>query len=355
MTHILFIGETWFGSCARSLKEALNHCQAVTLEEVGEDHFIPKPRARWLRAVNRILLPAYRRELEEQVLSRLHRLQPQVLVAYKGTHLTEAFIRHCNKLGYLTVNVYPDCSPHAHSAEHQRAVGAYKLVISTKPFHPALWTSTYGYSNKCVFVPQGYDPNLHLVSAPPTAPRFDIVLVATWRPEYGELLKRLANLLAGKGVTVGIGGNGWMQHRNEFPADWAFVGELQGRAYIDWLRQGKICLAPITRNVDINNVMQPGDEDTTRTYELAAAHCFFIHRRTSFAKLLYDEQTEVPMFDSVEELAEKILFYLPNVNMRTEMAAAAHARAVPRYSIVSRAGEILGHINSTLQTAPYGR
>jgi spore maturation protein CgeB len=348
MTRVLFVGESWAGSCARSLKEALNRCKAVTLDEVNEDLFIPKPRARWLRAVNRVLAPAYRRELERQVLYRLERFKPEALVAYKGTHLSASFLARCNGLGCLTANIYPDYSPHAYGATHRHAVGAYDLVISTKPFHPALWQTTYGYANECRFVPQGYDPALHLAPVPPRAPRFDVVMVATWRREYGELLERLAGLLAGEGVTVGIGGNGWAPHRRNLPADWVFAGELQGRAYVDWLRQGRICLAPLTREVLIDGVRQPGDEDTTRTYELAAAHCFFIHRRTAFVQTLYDEQTEVPMFDSAEELARKILHYLPRPQERAEMATAAHRRAVPAYSLDSRAEAISNLLSAAL-------
>jgi hypothetical protein len=42
-------------------------------------------------------------------------------------------------------------------------------------------------------------------------------------------------------------------------------------------KAGRICVAPLTRDVLISGTCQPGDEDTTRTYELVAAHCFFIH------------------------------------------------------------------------------
>jgi hypothetical protein len=348
MLRILFVGESWAGSCARSLKEALNRCDAVVLDEVNEDLFIPKPRVRWLRAVNRLLGPSYRRELERQVRYRLEKFEPAVLMVYKGNHLAETFVRQCSSEGFLTVNIYPDCSPHAHGSSHRNCVGAYDLVISTKPFHKGLWQAAYGYENECLFVPQGYDPILHLTPRPPSAPRFDVVMVATWRREYAQLLGRLASLLTGKGVTVSIGGNGWAEHRSEFPADWVFAGELQGRAYVDWLRQGRISLAPLTREVVIGGTRQPGDEDTTRTYELAAAHCFFIHQRAPFVQSLYDERAEVPMFDSAEELAQKILHYLPREHERSAMAAAAHRRAVPAYSLDCRAREISNLVHEAL-------
>lgn len=314
------------------------------LDEIAEEAFVPRPRARWLRAVNRILRPAYRQEFYQQILIRVEALKPDVVMMYKGFPIEAGFVRQLQEKGCNVVNVYPDVSPHAHGAVHKEAIGAYDLVISTKIFHPALWQSVYGYNNTCVFVPQGYDPAIHLVGQPPTAPRFDVALAATWRPEYGELMKSLGKLLGGRDISVGIGGNGWMAHREEFPSDWAFAGGLQGRAYVEWLRSGRVCLAPVTREVVINGTRQPGDEDTTRTYELAAAHCFFIHRRTPYALSLYDESAEVPMFDTPEELAEKILYFLPRVDERNRIALAAHRRAVPAYSLDRRAEQVVSAI-----------
>ena len=342
--RILFIGESWRGSCARSLKEALSRSANVILDEINEDAFFPKHRALWLRALNRILNHAYRQELYRQILHRANVFRPDIIMTYKGYSIQSECIHQLQALGYAVVNVYPDLSPHAHGIAHKKAVGEYDLVISTKPFHPTLWKNIYGYDNPCVFVPQGYDPNLHLVTKPQSNPRFDVTLVATWRPEYGNLLKNLSKLLKGYDISVGIGGNGWMAHRDDYPKEWIFMGGLEGHAYVDWLRQGRICLAPVTREVNISGAHQPGDEDSTRTYELAAAHCFFIHRRTELIQKLYDENTEVPMFDTPEELAEKIIHFLPRSEERRNMAEAAHRRAVPAYSLDKRADEILAVI-----------
>jgi spore maturation protein CgeB len=305
-----------------------------------------------LRAANRLLSVAHRQEFYRQILYRVASFKPDVVMTYKGHSLEAAFLRRLQALGCPVVNVYPDCSPHAHGNAHNIAVGTYDLVVSTKPFHPALWKSVYGYNNPCVFVPQGYDPRLHLVCDPPTDPRFDITMVATWRPEYGELMKALGKLFAGRGISVGIGGNGWMQRKAFYPSEWVITGGLQGRSYVEWLRQGRICIAPVTRQVVINGVRQPGDEDTTRTYELAAAHCFFIHRRTEFVRCLYSEESEVPMYDTPEELAEKILYYLPREADRQRMALNAHRRAVTSYSLDARASELVVRLSEFLRRKP---
>lgn len=347
--RILFIGESWKGSCARSLKEALARHPGVFLDEVNEDLFIPKPRTRVLRAANRILRPLFKAELQRQIMTRIDAFRPEVVAVYKGNPVPADWIKEWQALGAFTVNIYPDLSPHAHGAEHKAAVSCYDLVISTKPFHPALWRSVYGYSNPCVFRPQGYDPLLHLEQAPVRDARFDVTLVATWRPEYGALMQGVAETLEAEKVTVAIAGNGWAAHGADYPTSWVYGGPRQGRAYMEWLRQGKIAIAPVTREVVIGGRRQPGDEDTTRTYELAAAHCFFIHRRTEYVQSLYDEASEVPMFDTPEELAEKVLYYVGRPDIRQQMAAAAHKRAVPAYSLDARAEEIVAILADALE------
>ena len=116
-------------------------------------------------------------------------------------------------------------------------------------------------------------------------------------------------------------------------------GPVQGRGYVSLLRRGAMCIAPLTTEVVIRGNRQPGDVDTTRTYELAAAHCFIHYRRTQYVAQLYGPEA-VPMFDDANELAEQILAYLPRSADRAKMAIMAHARAVPHYAN-QREGRIL--------------
>jgi glycosyltransferase involved in cell wall biosynthesis len=347
---LLFLGDSWMGSFARSLKEALQRIGngVDQVDELNEDLYIPNASTRWLRAIHRILTPAYQRELSQALIMKCRNTRPDVLLVYKGYGVNAKSIHAVKAMGIFTVNVFPDYSPHAYGERFRQVVGEYDLVVSTKPFHPALWQSLYGYTNRCVFVPHGYDPGLHLVELPADGERFDIVLAANWRPEYDALVREMARLLPEEAISVGIAGPGWAERREEFPKHWVFPGSLVGRSYVSFLRSGRIAIAPVNRQVVIKGQVQPGDEDTTRTYELPAAHCFFIHRRTDFVRTLFDERIEVPMFDSVDELVKKIRSYLPREEIRRLMAEAAHRRAVPAYSLDERAREVVREINASV-------
>lgn len=346
---ILFVGQSWLGSCARSLKEALRRIgpgQNCLIDEINEDSYIPKATVRWLRGINRILAPAYRAELSKIILDKCVSTRPDVMIVYKGSSLNADLVRKVKSIGIFTVNVFPDYSPHAYGKRLRETIGEYNLVVSTKPFHPPLWESLYGYKNKCVCVPHGYDPQLHLVEAPVERELYDVVVAANCRPQYLRLIEKMAKQLSDSDISVCLAGPGWSAYKDLFPKHWVYPGVLQGRAYVDFVRSGRIAIAPLNREVVIDGKPQPGDVDTSRTYELSAANCFFIHHRADFLKTIFDESKEVPMFDSAEELVSKIREYLPNTQLRKSMAVAAHRRAVPAYSLDVRATMLLAEIKS---------
>jgi hypothetical protein len=331
------------------MREALAALPDVYMDDLGEDHYFPKGKSLLVRGANRLLRPWHRAELEREIATKLAALQPDVLMVYKGSGVSAETVRRAKHAGVFTANVFPDYSPHAYGTALREAMGEYNLVVSTKPFHPAGWGPIYGYRNRCVCVPHGYDPAVHYWPEPPGAQDFDVVLAANWRSQYQTLMQQLAAALDGQPVRVGIVGSGWREHGSQLPSHWELAPPLQGLAYGEWLRRGRIAIAPVHRDVVIRGVRQPGDEDTIRTYELAAAGCFFLHRRTPYAQTVYDEATEVPMWDDAKELAMLVRKYLPLEAERRAMAARAHARAVPEYSIPKRAEQVLRHVGAALE------
>ena len=349
MMRILFVGESWKGSSARSLREALAAKGNVLIEDLADDHFLPKHRSLSLRLANRLLGPLQRKEFGRAVLRSAGAFRPDVVVIYKGWGLGAGVVVALQGMGLPVVNVLPDYSPHAYGSRMQETMGHYDLVISTKPFHPALWKTLYGYDNPCVCVPHGYDPEVHLWEEPAAMLECDVALCGTWRLEYHRLLQAFAEEMSDKSLSVSVAGHGWEGHRQVFPQHWKFVGPKHGRAYGEFLRQARIVIAPVNREVVIGGAVQPGDEDTTRTYELAAARCFFLHQRTDFVRSVYDEASEVPLWENAAELASLVRRWLPDEIGRKAAAARAHVRAVPAYSIPQRAVEVLRHLEELVR------
>lgn len=343
---ILYIGDNWLGSDARSMREALVRRLGPDLDDLGVDLIVPSNKTLLLRVANRLLRPFQEAEFGQMVLQRVADVRPDFIVVYKGQNLNQAAIKALKSQGPKLALIFPDYSPHAYGKELKDAVGEYDLVCSTKPFHPPLWKSIYGYDNKCVFVPHGYNPFLHFRDKPSELQPFDVVMVANGRPEYYELMQRLAGLIGGRGFKIAIAGPNWSKQQVALPNDWLRPGVKTGTSYTDWLRKGKIVIAPLHTRVVVDGNTQPADVDSSRTYNIPAANCFLIHRRTEFVKTMYDEETEMPMFDDAAELAEKIIFYSSRDSLRESFAMAAHARAIPAYSLDKRVAQIVEHLEN---------
>ena len=350
LMNIVFIGDSWQGSTARSLREALARLPDVLVTDVSEDSYRPIYRGLPLRAINRILRPLQERELLGAIRRAVAGGKFDAFVVYKGNAVGPALIGEMKKIGLLTVNIFPDFSPHAYGGRLKESLGCYDLVISTKPFHPPIWKSIYGYDNVCVCVPHGYDPAVHLRESPAPMTRYDVVTCANARPEYARLFSTLANLAEPGEFNVTIAGPGWERYRRLFPDAWKFVGLMTGRNYGEFLRGARVVIAPVNREVVIDGNRQPGDEDTIRTYELAAMGCFFVHQRTEYVGKIYDELSEVPLWSTPRELLDVIRRWLPDERGRRIFAERAHRRAVPAYSFDGRAQDVLRIIRRAVVT-----
>lgn len=319
----------------------------VSVVDIAPDRYLPHHRTPALRVVNRLVRPLQLQEFDGVVRQAVLGFRPDVVLVYKGSEVRSTLVREIQRGSIPVVNIFPDWSPRAHGRDVERAIGCYDLVISAKPYHPRVWTELYGYRNRCVFVPHGYDPSVHYWEHPPSRAQIDVAMCATWRPEYHRLMCSFGRLTKDMSISVAIAGNGWPARRSELPSHWRLHGPITGREYGEFLRSAKLVIAPVTRDCVVRGVREPGDEDTTRTYELAAANCFFVHRRTEYAAEVYDD-SEVPMWSDAHELAALVQRWLPDDAGRRRMADAAHRRAVPAYGLPQRAEAVIGHVRSLL-------
>jgi len=338
---ILFIGESWLGSCARSLREALVR-SGEPVEEISSDTVFPKWRSRFLRAALRLGAPLVTRDFRGLALEKLEQMAPALVLIYKGSQVGKDLVNEMRQQGSYVVNIYPDCSPLAQGQTLREALAVYDLVVSTKPWHLDAWHKVFGYTNRCEFIPQGYDPGLHYHLVEESNPQpIDVLLVATYRVEYGDLILALARIPAMRALRLELHGHGWRSVLNALPPSWRVGREAHGHAYWRLVSLAKVCIAPVTREVVVDGKRYPGDEDTTRTYELPAMGAFFIHRRTPYVQNLFKENSEVLMYDDASELAEHILWALKNPGPRLSMRKAAQRRSVPRDSVDQRAKALL--------------
>jgi spore maturation protein CgeB len=344
--RILFLGENWYGSCARACCYALRRL-GCDVTDIDLQTIVPQWRQRSNRGIIRLLHSRIIREYNQLILDTASQVRPEILFAFKGSFVESHTLGILGQSGVALYNYYPDTSPTAHDRYLAQSIRAYDCIFYTKKF----WAKNLPdglESRRLVFLPHGYDPEIHhplsLDEEQIARYRHDVTLVATHTAYKEHLLAKLLRHLPE--IDLHIYGNGWRERSGSPEIKSSIHGfPLYGSEYAKAIRASRICLGIMSGKV--HGVTQ-GDETTTRTYEIPACGGFMLHERTPELLELYEEDKEVACFGSVEELAEKIQYYLAHPEERQAIARAGHARCVPAYSYDNRVKEILRYHASTV-------
>lgn len=147
----------------------------------------------------------------------------------------------------------------------------------------------------------------------------DIVFLGTYaknekRVEYMELLCQ-------EGYDIKIYGNSW----NKLPMNSCLrrknkiiTGDTPCEAMSKIINSSKIVLAFMRESM--------GETIALRTSEIALCRGFMLHQRTEEAEKFFVPDKEAVLFDSYEEMKEKIDFYLKHPELRNKIAQAGYEK-----------------------------
>ncbi len=334
--HILFLGENWFGSCARACCYALRRLNHE-VADVDVQTFIPTGDTFVARGLHRLVYPIYVSAYNRAVLKLAYSIRPDMLIAYKAPHITARTLQKLRMSGVRLYNFYPDTSVFTHGSLLPKALVEYDCVFYTKPFVDEDIRRRLKIRASC-FVPHGYDPEVHrrydLTCNEATRYGADVVVLATHTHHKQLILEELVRSGALAGRSFKIWGNQWHTHGKSAVLEPYVQGvALNGAAYSKAIQASKVNVA-LTSGV-VAGASQ-GDNTTTRTYEIPACGGFMLHERSDELTKLFKEGIEVACYQGTTELVSKVKHYLDRKSERAVIADAAYRRAVPRYSYDER-------------------
>src|SRR5260370_30920450 len=123
---------------------------------------IPQWRQRNNRAIRRLLQPRIVREYNQLILDGAHQIKPDILLAFKGSFVESRTLETLRQSKIALYNYYPDTSPSAHDHLLTESIRRYDCVFYTKKF----WSLNLPEAiarRPAVFLPHGYDPEVHRV------------------------------------------------------------------------------------------------------------------------------------------------------------------------------------------------
>jgi spore maturation protein CgeB len=195
-------------------------------------------------------------------------------------------------------------------------------------------------------LPFAYDPRVNYpieVKDPKEKEYYgsDIAFVGTWDKEREWWLSHLTN------YNLKIWGNEWNKASQKLQKKW--MGKpAYAEEFAKICDSSKIVLNIIRKqNIPSHNM---------RTFEAPACKAFVLSTRTDEAKEFFEEDKECAYFSTIEELKEKIDFYLKNDELRNKIREAGYQK-VKNHTYLERAKKILevfNHNSNDANVREYG-
>jgi len=332
----VFAGEFWQGASGKGISNGLQALGCL-VQEVENRSFSATMHARLpIRLMNRLVNPLAKIDYLSRILDTCRDLRPDYFITIKGTYIDQETLDRISEMGIRRIIYYPDYHFN-HNDMSRDTFSKYDLFITTKSFQVEFLRNLL--SNTAVYyIPHGYSDGVH-------RPIYDFYKVPFRsetsfvgnHSEYKESF--LSALLAAKpGVNLAIVGAGWGQTAKRMTAPQVRISKPRmGLAYAETIQTARISIA-IHNGPD-----SAGWQDlvSTRTFEIPACGGFMLHIDNQEVREFYTPGREIDVFDSPEELADKISFYENRPDTRLRMVESAYARCVPNYSYTNVAKQIL--------------
>ncbi len=338
--RILCIGETWLGSDARAAFMAFRRL-GHSVQILDEHHFVPiQWRRKALKVVRRLGKAVFVNELTQEALRVIDRFQPDCLFIWKGNLVDSKILLYCRQRGIATINYYPDVSFTAHGPYIPKALPLYDHIFNTKTYGVYDMEKALGVQNVS-FLEHGYDPDFHhprhLSEQDYEIYGCDVCFIGTWSPKKELFLASLCEQLPE--LKLKIWGNQWEKSASASLTKSIMGSEVIGDEYTKAILGSSICLGLLS---EIVSGASSGDLITARTFQIPACGAFMLHERNVEAVQYFEEDVEAAFFESAEELAQKVAYYLVHAQKRVEIAHNGLERSHrDGYSIDSRLKTVL--------------
>lgn len=339
--NILYLGNEWNGSDSKGLAEGfrkLGHSVYI----VNENRYGVMAQRLRNKIIMRLIEPFTIQEYNDEVLRQDSHIKPDLIIVFKGNLLKNTTLIELKRRGRKCILFYPDVSLFAHTRRIPKCVPYYDYIFTTKSF---MINDLKIYFNKVntTFIPHAADTDIHkpmpFDSAMNEKFSCDVSFIATYSVKKEEYMTRLVELYPD--IDLKIWGSGWEKAKRSLPQIqyYAPYGDL----YVQAMVNSKINLAILS---EIGKKSSSGDLITARTFQIPACGAFMLHERTTDFCELYSEGIDADCFDSVEELVEKIKFYLQNENKRDELRKSGYAKTIKYHTMINRAEFIINKLIS---------
>ncbi len=291
------------------------------------------------RVLYRGVRPAVVSAMNLRLLAAARRFRPDVVLIVKGRDYWPSILRRIKgETGALLVNFATDdpFNARVNSRHLVKAIPVYDLYAS--PRRAVLEDVCRAGCRRVEYIRFGYKPSVHYPEQPATGEenarfRCDIAFIGGADADRVAFFEAVLETLSPKLPAVSLGLYGGY---------WALYPRLRG--YARGFALGRDYRLAVSGAKIVVNVVRRANRDghVMRTFEVPACGGFMLAERTEEHEEIFPAGSGVDFFGSVEELVDKIVFYLRNEDERRRMAQRAREAVIfGRHTYKDRLEEIL--------------
>lgn len=297
--RFLYIGQYTDGTTSKMRGETLKQILKPAVFEVIDTH-VPffKCHPLWRSLAFRYKKGKVVQQTNTYILEHLSGLY-EVIWVDKAVFISLKVTQKLRAKGKLLIHYTPDTAFEENVSQNfYKSLAYYDYAITTKSFEKAAYL-IYINSEKLLYIPQGYNKNLHYPRHTYAEKDKGVVFIGLFESSRGEAIHTLLK----HNIPVTLAGKNWesflAKHKND-PI--RFLGEsLFNDAYAEAISQSRFSLGLLSKRFP--------ELHTTRTFEIPACGTALVTERNEETKQFYKDD-EVIFFKNYKDMVEKILYYL---------------------------------------------
>ncbi|RRR69921.1 MAG: glycosyltransferase family 1 protein, partial [Candidatus Viridilinea halotolerans] len=308
--RILFDGEYWPGSNTIYIANAFEHYGAI-VRFFCQGKIFPEWNSRRGKIARRLLsrfIVEY--EWNHQLLKLVATFRPDLVYITKGSFIWRSTIAKIKRMGALIMCFYHDIPWKTQDPRFNASIADFDLVATTRQWHKVEFERA-GAKAVCV-VRFGFEPAVHrpvrLSARDMEMYAADLTFIGSPHPYRITQFEQLVQ--PPFPYTLRIWGDGWAQAQQLLPY-WqqrrveeqelplVYAGSKVALHWVHWEPNSS------------DQALQRGDQHNSRTFQIAACGtAMMLAQRTDEHQRFFTEDVEAVYFTSLDELREKIAYWL---------------------------------------------
>tara|TARA_Y100000310_G_C20684541_1_gene818125 strand:- start:1854 stop:2819 length:966 start_codon:yes stop_codon:yes gene_type:complete len=269
--------------------------------------------------------------LNKFILSKVLDANPDILIVIKGESIIPGVIDKISKNGVKTINwTLDDPFGKDYIFNKLNNISEYDYFFVFDPFY---LSELKELNQKSFYLPCAADPlNVHRMIIPLNEREYtyDVSFVGSYEKDRQELFSKLLNF------DFNLWGPVWSKKINKKLKPYYHNEFIKGREMVSIFNKTKINL-----NLQAPQGLQSMN---LRTFELPATQSFQLCDSKKELPSLFRIGKEIVVYDTSEELKDKIEYYLSNPSERNKIVEAGYKRVLKEHKVIDRMKEMLSNV-----------